>query len=92
MQTQPAPGDNRAVGIGMWLFAGVSAFLVARVIPGPRGSWLVELMVAIVVALLQGVVATALDFGGWSELDWRAGTFAFLGALAVIGVVRAIRR
>jgi hypothetical protein len=40
--------------------------------------------------LIAGAVATALDFGGWNEPDWRAGVFAFASALAVIGWMRAI--
>jgi hypothetical protein len=38
--------------------------------------------------LALGVTATALDFGGWNEPDWRAGLFVFLGALAAAGAIR----
>lgn len=56
----------------------------------PRG-WIGELMVSVVAALALGVAATALDFGGWKEPDWRAGLFVLFGAFAAIGVVRLIR-
>ncbi len=39
-------------------------------------------------ALILGVVATFFDFGGWNQLDWRAGLFTGLGALAAIGIRR----
>lgn len=75
----------------MWLGSGVAAWVLARIVPlrRRRGGW-GELAAAIVVALLLGVLATALDFGGWNELDWRAGLFAFFGALAAVGVIRAV--
>ena len=49
-----------------------------------------ELVAAIVIAFLLGVAATALDFGGWRELDWRAGLLAFLGAAAAVGIFRLL--
>jgi hypothetical protein len=78
------------VGIGLWLVSGVAAFVLARIIPLRRPPRrLAELGLAIAAALLLGVVATAMDFGGWKEPDWRAGTFALLGAFAAIGAFRA---
>jgi hypothetical protein len=47
-------------------------------------------VIAIVAAMLLGVLATALDFGGWRELDWRAGLFAFFGSLAATGFFRLL--
>jgi fluoride ion exporter CrcB/FEX len=80
------------MGIALWLGGGVVAFLLARIVPLGRGSArLGELTVAVVTAMALGVVATAFDFGGWREPDWRAGLFAFLGALAMVGVLRAAR-
>lgn len=80
------------MGIGMWLAAGSGAWLLARIVPAgrPLRSW-GELVVAIVTALPLGFVATALDFGGWQEPDWRAGLFSFFGALAAVGSLRALR-
>jgi uncharacterized membrane protein YeaQ/YmgE (transglycosylase-associated protein family) len=78
------------VGISLWLASGAAVFAIARVVPPgrPRG-WLAELIVSILTALLLGAVATALDFGGWQEPDWRAGVFAALGAFAAVGLLRA---
>jgi uncharacterized membrane protein YeaQ/YmgE (transglycosylase-associated protein family) len=79
------------MGLASWLAAGVVAWIAARIIPAARGRrWLGELAVAVAVALLLGMSATALDFGGWKEPDWRAGLFAFLGAFAGAGVFRLV--
>ncbi|HYC88028.1 MAG TPA: hypothetical protein VEO54_02355 [Thermoanaerobaculia bacterium] len=78
------------MGSVLWLGSGLAAWILARIIPlrrRPRGWG--ELAAALVIALLLGVLATALDFGGWNEPDWRAGAFAFFGAVAGVGVVRA---
>lgn len=81
------------MGAALWIAAGVAAFLVARMVPLRRPRRFVpELMVAATIAALFGVVATALDFGGWNEADWRAIVFAFLGAAAALGVMRFLRR
>ena len=77
------------MGIALWLVSAAAAFVVARILPLRRGrAWLGELSAAIVAALLLGIVATALDFGGWNELDWRAGLFTFFGALTAIAILR----
>lgn len=79
------------MGLGLWIVAGLGAWIVARLIPAARPkSWLVELVLSIVSAVLLGVTATAGDFGGWREPDWRAGLFAFFGAFAVAGVFRLV--
>jgi hypothetical protein len=83
------------IGLALWLASGFAAWLSARIIPpgrAPRPSkqWLGELLVAVLAAFGMGVAATALDFGGWRELDWRAGLFAFLGAFAAAGVFRLV--
>jgi hypothetical protein len=80
------------MGVALWLACGAAAFLVARIIPFLRSAqkW-PEAVCAIVTALAAGFVATALDFGGWNELDWRGTAFALLCALAACGVVRFVR-
>lgn len=76
----------------MWTAAGLAAFLISRLLKvGRPRRWLVEGVLAIVAAIAAGLVATALDFGGWRESDWRAGTFAFLVGFGAIGVGRAGR-
>ena len=75
----------------MWVVAGIVAFLIARIIPFSRQvHWKTELAVSVVAALAAGVAATALDFGGWRELEWRAAVFSFLVALALVGAVRTL--
>jgi hypothetical protein len=76
----------------MWALSGVAVGALARLLPfGRDQSWLTEGLIALGTALLLGVIATILDFGGWNELDWRAGIFAGLGAFAAIGVLRLWR-
>ena len=75
----------------MWFATGVAAFLLARVVPLRRTRrWMPELIVSVVIALAFGVAGTALDFGGWNELDWRCGAFTTLGALAALGAMRSV--
>lgn len=75
----------------MWLAAGLAAWLVARIVPFGRGQKkFVELSISAAMAVILGLTATALDFGGWKEPDWRAGLFAFFGALAAAGVFRLV--
>lgn len=79
------------MGIALWIAAGALAAVIARIIrPGrPRRVWF-ECLTAVVASLFCGVLATALDFGGWKELDWRAGAFATAGTLAVLAGARVV--
>lgn len=80
------------MGLGLWLACGLAAFVVARLIRAGRGRrWLGEMLLAVGASALLGLGATAFDFGGWREPDWRAGLFAFCGAFAMLGLLRAIR-
>jgi len=80
------------MGIALWLAAGLVSLLLARVVPlARRPSWIGELLVAVVTAVLFGAIATAMDFGGWREPDWRAGLFAVFGSFAAIGALRALQ-
>lgn len=81
------------MGITLWLVSSAAAVLIARMAPWRRKSrWIGELSVSVPGALAFGVLATALDFGGWKEPDWRAAVFALLGALIAIGVLRLFTR
>ena len=85
-------GDNHVVGIALWLVSGFVAFLFARIIPLARPPrWLAELALALFTAFSLGALATALDFGGWAELDWRAAAFTGFGSFAAIGILRAVQ-
>jgi hypothetical protein len=78
------------MGIGLWIGCGFVAVAVARIIPLLRpAQWLSDAWPAVVAAALAGLTATALDFGGWNEPDWRTGVFAFVSALAAVAWVRA---
>jgi uncharacterized membrane protein YeaQ/YmgE (transglycosylase-associated protein family) len=80
------------MGAALWVASALSAFVVARIVPvGRRHDYLGELIVAIVAALAFGVLASALDFGGWREPEWRAALFALLGALAAVAAYRALQ-
>ena len=77
------------MGIALWVVGGVAAAAIARFIAaGRRTGWLLEAFASIATAIIFGVIATVLDFGGWKEPDWRAGLFAFSGAAAVIALIR----
>jgi hypothetical protein len=79
------------VGIALWLTSALLSFALARLIPaGRRRPWFGELVTALLAGMLLGVLATALDFGGWAELDWRAALFVFLGSLAAVAVFRHV--
>ena len=83
---------SQAVGVALWLAAGAIAFAIARFIPsGRRRGILVELIAALAASAIFGFTATALDFGGLREPDWRAALFALFGALAALGAVRSLR-
>ena len=77
------------MGLALWLGSGALAFLLARLVPfGRGGRWLGELAAALLTAFVLGVVATGLDFGGWSEPDPRAALFTVLGSGAILGILR----
>lgn len=81
--------DNPLMGIAFWLFSGAVAFLIARIVPfGRTAAKTGELLVSVCAAVLLGLAATAMDFGGWSESDWRAALFTFFGAFTAAGLWR----
>lgn len=95
MLTAEAPRPtlhNRRVGIVLWLASGVAAFFVARIVPpGRTRGWIGELITAAVAALLLGLMATALDFGGWREPEPRAALLIVFGSFAAVGLLRLAR-
>lgn len=79
------------MGLALWLAAGVAAGILARIVPfGRPKNVLPEILSGLVGGVLGGLGATALDFGGWKELDWRAGLFALFVAAALTGVARLV--
>jgi len=79
------------MGIALWLFGGGTAFMLARIIRKLRQHPIAELLVALLSSILFGAIATALDFGGWREFDWKAGLFVLLGSFTAIGFHRLLR-
>jgi len=80
------------MGIALWTACALVLFAAARFVPAGRPTrWIGELIAALTSAMLFGLLATFLDFGGWNEPDWRAGVFVFLGAAAVIAILRVAR-
>ena len=77
------------MGVASWVVSGITAFLIARIVPFSRQTqWKTELVTALLAAVAAGLAATALDFGGWNALDWRPVVFSFFVACAVVGIVR----
>ena len=77
------------MGLLTWALAGILAFGIARGLrSGGALGWPAEAAVAIVAAVLFGMIATAFDFGGWKELEWRAAVFALAGAALVLALTR----
>ena len=76
------------MGALSWIIAGVVAWAIGRVLPAGRRGWLLEIVIGVMIAFAAGLTATALDFGGWSELDSRAALFALTCALASLALWR----
>jgi hypothetical protein len=80
------------MGIALWTACALVVFAAASFVPAGRPArWIGELTAALVSVMLFGFLATFLDFGGWNELDWRAGLFVFFGTAAIVAIVRAVR-
>ena len=80
------------MGIALWSGCALVVFFVVRSVPYARpAGWIGDLFTALIGALAMGLAATALDFGGWKEPDWRAALFVSFGSAAMIGAVRLIR-
>jgi hypothetical protein len=81
------------MGIALWLGCAMTVFFIARTVRYARPQrWIGELITALISAMTMGLIATALDFGGWNELDWRAALFVAFGVTAIVGAVRIIRK
>ena len=78
------------MGIALWLGAAGISFGAARLIPYLKLGFVWELAGLLPSSFILGAIATALDFGGWREPDWRAGLFVLAGSFALIGVQRLL--
>jgi hypothetical protein len=80
------------MGIALWMACALVVFFTIRNIRfGRTAGWIVELFSVVIGALVLGGIATALDFGGWNEVDWRAGLFVLFGSMAFGGAIRVGR-
>jgi hypothetical protein len=78
--------------VALWAVAGLVAFAIGRILPsGGALTWAAEVLIAVGAAVVFGLIATAFDFGGWRELEWRAGLFALAGASLILALARAAR-
>lgn len=80
------------MGLISWIIAGLLTFTLVRFLGAARQRWPVELAVSLGSAILGGLAATALDFGGWAVSDVRAVAFAGLISLFSIGLLRERKR
>jgi uncharacterized membrane protein YeaQ/YmgE (transglycosylase-associated protein family) len=82
------------MGLLSWILFGLIAGALAKlVMPGnDPGGCIITTIVGIVGAVLGGVVATAMGFGGISGFDLRSMGIAILGAILLLAIYRAIRR
>jgi hypothetical protein len=77
------------MGIALWMTCAAAVFFAIRAIRFARpAGWIGELATVAGGTFILGGIATALDFGGWNELDWRAGLFVLFGSMAVGGAIR----
>jgi hypothetical protein len=79
------------MGLVIWFASAAIAWAAVRFVPFGKAHAALEFLAATVAAGAFGLLATALDFGGWREPDWRAALFAFFGALTFLGAIRALR-
>ena len=80
------------MGVALWLLCGAAVVATSRMIAAGRPARVIkELFLVVIASAMAGLAATALDFGGWGELDWRAGAFVILCDFAAIGISRSIR-
>ncbi|MEM8961630.1 MAG: GlsB/YeaQ/YmgE family stress response membrane protein [Acidobacteriota bacterium] len=80
------------VALITWLVMGLAAGISARFfMPGPRLPWWATLAVGLLGAILGGLLATLLGFGGFAGYDWRSLVTATLGAMLLLLLLRLAR-
>jgi uncharacterized membrane protein YeaQ/YmgE (transglycosylase-associated protein family) len=81
------------MGLGSWIVMGLVAGAVARfLLPGKdSGGCFSTILIGVAGALLGGVLATYLDFGGISGFDPRSLVVATLGAILLLILMRILR-
>ncbi len=81
------------LGLFSWLVIGLVAGLsAARLLPGqPPVSSLLATLTGMTGAVVGGLLATALGFGGLAGFDWRGLLTATLTAVLCLLVVRLVK-
>ena len=81
-------------GLLSWLAVGVVAGLLAKwLLPGPAPAGLpATVLLGLGGALLGGVLASSLGFGGISGFDLRSLVVALLGSVLVLLAFRLLRK
>jgi uncharacterized membrane protein YeaQ/YmgE (transglycosylase-associated protein family) len=82
------------MGILALLVIGLLAGLVAKVIlPGrDPGGLIVTMVIGVVGAVVGGLLASALGFGGLSGFDLRTFVIAVIGSILLLLIWRAVER
>ena len=81
------------LGLISWILIGAAVGLIScRFLPGaPRLSWGLALVLGCSGALLGGLLATGLGFGGVAGFDLRGLSVATLGAMVLVLTLRVGR-
>jgi len=82
------------MGLLSWIVFGLIAGLIAKMlVPGrDPGGCVLTVVLGVVGALIGGVLATALGYGGISGFDWRSLGIAVLGSILLLLIGRLFRR
>ncbi len=81
------------MGLLAWALFGLIAGAIAKKIhPGDDpGGWVVTMLIGVAGAMIGGVVASVLGFGGISGFDLRSFIIAVLGALILLWAYRRMK-
>ncbi len=81
------------MGLLAWALFGLIAGAIAKKIhPGDDpGGWVVTMLIGVAGAMIGGVIASVLGFGGISGFDLRSFIIAVLGALVLLWAYRKMK-
>ncbi|MCZ6508081.1 MAG: GlsB/YeaQ/YmgE family stress response membrane protein [Acidobacteria bacterium] len=81
------------MGLGSWIVMGLLAGVVAKfLLPGKDpGGCVMTVVIGSVGAVLGGLLATYLGFGGLSGFDVRSLVIATLGAFVLLLLLRVLK-
>jgi uncharacterized membrane protein YeaQ/YmgE (transglycosylase-associated protein family) len=82
------------MGLGSWILMGLLAGILAKfLLPGKDpGGCVLTVAIGIAGALLGGLLATYLGFGGISGFDVRSFVIATLGAIVLLLLLRLLKK